>query len=63
MRLNVTPSQLKAVIHSRTALYEGFLRVSQYEFDVEKHGGGMMRISREVMDRGNDGIAFGFMDR
>jgi ADP-ribose pyrophosphatase len=49
----VTSRHLKAVVHQRTPLHEGFLRVYQYEFDVEKHGGGMTRISREVMERGN----------
>jgi ADP-ribose pyrophosphatase len=34
-------------------LYEGFLRVYQYEFDVEKHGGGNSCTSWEVMERGN----------
>jgi ADP-ribose pyrophosphatase len=34
-------------------LHEGFLRVYQYEFDVEKHGGGIQRISREMMERGD----------
>jgi ADP-ribose pyrophosphatase len=52
-RLTVTPRQLKAVIHSRTPLHEGFLRVYRYEFDVEKFGGGIRRTSWEVMERGN----------
>ena len=34
-------------------MHEGFLRVYEYEFDVEKHGGGIARISRELMERGN----------
>jgi ADP-ribose pyrophosphatase len=49
----VTDKQLKAVIHNRRPLHEGFLRVYQYEFDVEKHGGGVVRLSREIMERGN----------
>jgi ADP-ribose pyrophosphatase len=49
----VTPKHLKAVIHNRRPLHEGFLRLYQYEFDVEKHGGGLMRLSREIMERGN----------
>ena len=53
MRLNVTARQLKAAIHSRTPLHEGFLRVYRYEFDVEKYGGGVRRTSWEVMERGN----------
>jgi ADP-ribose pyrophosphatase len=49
----VTLKQLRAVIHSKKRLHDGFLRVYQYEFDVEKHGGGITRISREIMERGN----------
>jgi ADP-ribose pyrophosphatase len=45
--------KLTAVIHSRTPLHEGFLRVYRYEFDVEKHGGGIKRTSWEMMERGN----------
>jgi ADP-ribose pyrophosphatase len=49
----VIPRQLRAVIRKRTPLHEGFLRVYQYEFDVEKHGGGIRRASWEIMERGN----------
>lgn len=49
----MTARQLKAAIHSRTPLHEGFLRVYRYEFDVEKYGGGVRRTSWEVMERGN----------
>ena len=49
----MTSRQLRAVIHSRKPLHEGFLRLYQYEFDVEKHGGGIKRISWEMMERGN----------
>jgi ADP-ribose pyrophosphatase len=52
-RLTVAPRQLKAVIRSRTALHEGFLRLYQYEFDVEKHNGGIRRTKWEMMERGN----------
>jgi ADP-ribose pyrophosphatase len=45
--------RLKAVIHSKSPLHEGFLRVYRYEFDVEKHGGGIRRSSWEMMERGN----------
>jgi len=51
--LKVTARQLRAVIRSRTPLHEGFLRVFRYEFDVEKHGGGIKRTSWEMMERGN----------
>jgi ADP-ribose pyrophosphatase len=49
----VTSGQLKAAIHSRTPLHEGFLKVYRYEFDVEKHGGGIKRTSWEMMERGD----------
>jgi ADP-ribose pyrophosphatase len=49
----VSMKELKAVIHSRKALHEGFLNVYGYEFDVEEHGGGITRLSREVMERGD----------
>ena len=49
----MTPKQLKAAIRTRTSLHEGFLRVYRYEFDVEKHGGGISRTSWELMERGN----------
>ena len=45
--------QPRASIRSRTPLYEGFLRVYRYEFDVENHLGGTRRVSWEVMERGN----------
>jgi ADP-ribose pyrophosphatase len=49
----MTPRRLRAAIRVRTPLHEGFLRVYRYEFDVEKHGGGIRRTSWEVMERGN----------
>jgi ADP-ribose pyrophosphatase len=49
----VAARKLNAVIHSRRPLHEGFLRVYQYEFDVETHGGGIQRTPRELMERGN----------
>jgi ADP-ribose pyrophosphatase len=49
----VTPKHLKAAIHSKRLLHQGFLRLYEYEFDVEKLGGGLTRISREIMERGN----------
>lgn len=53
MRLQVTPGTFRATIHSRTPLHEGFLRLYRYEFDAEKHGGGIRRTSWEIMERGN----------
>ncbi len=45
--------QLSATVRSRKPLYEGFLSVYRYEFEVEQHRGGTRTISREVMERGN----------
>ena len=56
----MTVSQLKAVIEKRTPLHEGFLRVYRYEFEVEKHDGGLTRITREVMERGHAVAVLGF---
>ncbi|HEY6926745.1 MAG TPA: NUDIX domain-containing protein, partial [Steroidobacteraceae bacterium] len=36
-----------------TSLYEGFLRLYRYEFDVEQHRGGVARTSWEMMERDN----------
>jgi ADP-ribose pyrophosphatase len=44
---------LRAAIHSRTPLHDGFLRVYRYEFDVEQFGGGSRRTTWEMMERGN----------
>lgn len=44
---------LKALMRTRTPLYEGFLRVYRYDFEVESHRGGLQQISREVMERGD----------
>jgi ADP-ribose pyrophosphatase len=52
--------KLTAVIHSRRPLHEGFLRVYRYEFDVEKHGGGIKRTSWEMMERGNAVAVLGY---
>jgi ADP-ribose pyrophosphatase len=49
----MNPGRLKAAIHRRTPLHEGFLRLYRYEFDAEKHGGGIRRTSWEMMERGN----------
>ena len=44
---------LKASIRARAPLYEGFLHVYRYEFEVEKHERGVRTIWREVMERGD----------
>jgi ADP-ribose pyrophosphatase len=40
-------------------LHEGFLRVYSYEFEVEKHRGGIQRTSWEVMERGKSVAVLG----
>lgn len=52
-RFQVKCKELKAVICARRPLHKGFLSVYGYEFDVQKHDGGFMRLSRDVMERGN----------
>jgi len=52
-RKPVRGSSPRAVILGRAPLHEGFLRVYRYEFEVEKHAGGLRRITWEVMERGN----------
>lgn len=49
----MTPRQLRVAIRTRTPLYEGFLRLYRYEFEVEQHRGGIKRTPWEVMERGN----------
>jgi ADP-ribose pyrophosphatase len=55
----VKTKPLRAIINSKTPLHEGFLCVYRYEFDVERHQGGIRRISWEVMERGNAVAALG----
>jgi ADP-ribose pyrophosphatase len=47
------PKTLSAVINKRSRLFEGFLSIDRYEFDVEKHDGGRMHLARDVMERGH----------
>jgi len=52
-RPRLSTRKLTAEIHSRTPLYEGFLKVYRYAFDVERHRGGTARITWEIMERGH----------
>lgn len=45
--------KLNVSVVSQTELHSGFLRVSRYVFDVERHAGGTRRLTWEVMERGN----------
>jgi ADP-ribose pyrophosphatase len=42
----------KARILEKTPLYEGFLKLYRYRFEIEQHGGGMREVRWEMMERG-----------
>ena len=42
----------KAKILEKTALYEGFLKVYRYRFEIEQHRGGTRTVTWEMMERG-----------
>jgi ADP-ribose pyrophosphatase len=44
---------MHAAIRGRTSLCDGFLKVYRYDFEIERHSGGVERRSWEVMERGN----------
>jgi ADP-ribose pyrophosphatase len=44
---------MHAAIRGRTSLCDGFLEVYRYDFEIERHAGGVERRSWEVMERGN----------
>jgi ADP-ribose pyrophosphatase len=52
--------RLNAEVRRRVPLYEGFLRVYRYDFEVEKHDGGSDFITREVMERGDAVAVLGY---
>jgi ADP-ribose pyrophosphatase len=45
--------RLTARIRGRELLHQGFLRLYRYEFEIEKHQGGIQRLPLEVMERGH----------
>jgi ADP-ribose pyrophosphatase len=47
----VKRKQLTASISGKTVLHEGFLKVYRYDFDVERHAGGIERKTWELMER------------
>jgi len=49
----MTTRRLRTEVRERVPLYEGFLRMVRYVFEVEKHDGGTELITREVMERGD----------
>lgn len=42
-----------ARILERTPLYEGFLKLYRYRFEIGRHGGGSRIVQWEMMERGN----------
>jgi ADP-ribose pyrophosphatase len=44
---------MKAKILAKTPLYEGFLKVYRYRFEIEQHRGGTRDVTWEMMERGN----------
>lgn len=53
-------TRLNAEIRQKVLLHDGFLRVFRYVFDVEKHEGGIDRLKREVMERGDAVAILGY---
>jgi ADP-ribose pyrophosphatase len=51
--LHVITRQPKAIIRSKVALYEGFLRLYRYQLDVQTHAGATQHLTREMMERGH----------
>lgn len=45
--------KLQAGIRHRTPLYEGFLKVYRYVFDVERQRGSTVQLTLEIMERGH----------
>ncbi len=44
---------MKARILEKIPLYEGFLRLYRYRFEIERHGGGSREVRWEMMERGH----------
>ncbi|MET0988343.1 MAG: NUDIX domain-containing protein [Steroidobacteraceae bacterium] len=45
--------KLSATIRSKKPLAHGFLKVNQYEFEIDTHRGGKQIVVRDVMERGH----------
>jgi ADP-ribose pyrophosphatase len=56
----MTRRSMTAEILRRVPLYEGFLKVFRYDFEIEKHAGGKDLITREVMERGDAVAVLGY---
>lgn len=45
--------KLQANIKGSKVIADGFLKVTRYEFEIDRHAGGKQTVVREVMERGN----------
>jgi ADP-ribose diphosphatase len=50
---------MKAKILEKTPLYEGFLKVYRYRFEIEQHRGGSRTVTWEMMERGHSVAVLG----
>jgi ADP-ribose pyrophosphatase len=53
MLRHMNAKKLHAAVLGRKPLSEGFLKVYRYDFEIERHGGGIQRRTWEVMERGH----------
>ena len=44
---------MKAKVLEKTPLYEGFLKLYRYRFEIEQHRGGTRTVTWEMMERGH----------
>jgi ADP-ribose pyrophosphatase len=56
----VQTRRLSVAVRSVKPLHSGFLRVNQYELEVERHEGGTRVLKWEVMERGNAVAVLGY---
>jgi ADP-ribose pyrophosphatase len=56
----VQTRRLSAEVRSVKPLHSGFLRVNEYELEVERHEGGTRVLKWEVMERGNAVAVLGY---
>jgi ADP-ribose pyrophosphatase len=57
------PRQLTARIRNQQPLTAGFLKLTRYEFETDKHDGGTQTVVREVMERGHAVCVLGYDPR
>ena len=53
-------SKPSARIRAAQPLSSGFLKLTRYEFDTDKHDGGTQTVVREVMERGHAVAVLGY---